>query len=259
ITGEMEVINPMADDSCGTYSGEKIIARLKVGDVVGEMGLFRGAPRSATVIARSPGEMLPINQKMIKRLQFLYPGTANQFFFNLVTILCDKLDRMTQCYAAESFMNIDTGQFSARGFFEILEKQIALAKRYHIDLSLCLMEIRFNGKAGALDSFDKDEILGIAGRILCSTIRKSDLLGRLESNLFGILFIHSNFQKTREVCSRMEERIKEEAMKAKGSMIDVVSGIAEFTHDVREEEMEFLSFVKKAHTALEKEKSFLKG
>ncbi|MFH1102193.1 MAG: MMPL family transporter [Pseudomonadota bacterium] len=252
ISGNMDVINPLADDACGSYSGEKVIAGLKVGDVVGEMGLFRGAPRSATVVATSPGEMLPINQKMIKRLQFLYPGTANQFFFNLVTILCDKLDRMTQCYAAESFMNMDTGQFSARGFFEILEREVDLARRYKVDLSLCLMEVEFKTDGGGLDPFTKDEILGIAGRVLCSTIRKSDLLGRLESNLFGIIFLYSNVEKAQEICARMGRQIKKEALDKKGANLTVNNGIVGYTPGDVSDETELLSFIKKANSALEK-------
>jgi predicted RND superfamily exporter protein len=59
---------------------QKCIARVGTGDILGEMGLLRSAPRSATVVATKPSELLPINWKVIRRLQWLYPPTCPQVF-----------------------------------------------------------------------------------------------------------------------------------------------------------------------------------
>ena len=65
------------------------------------------SPRSATVIATSPVELLTINWKMVKRMQWLYPPTAHRFFFNLMGIVCDRLENLTECFA-EIKMRADT-------------------------------------------------------------------------------------------------------------------------------------------------------
>jgi CRP-like cAMP-binding protein len=70
--------------------------------VVGEMGMIRSCERSATVVAATSAELLQINERMIKRLQWLYPPTAHRFFFNLMGILCDRLQNLTDCYLEET-------------------------------------------------------------------------------------------------------------------------------------------------------------
>ena len=108
LSGTMDVIDPVnngqpdAPPEC-----QVLINQLKSGDVLGEMGFFRSAPRSATVIATSPVELLNINWKMVKRLQWLYPPTAHRFFFNLMGIVCDRLENLTECFA-EIKMQADT-------------------------------------------------------------------------------------------------------------------------------------------------------
>jgi hypothetical protein len=73
------------------------------------MGFFRSAPRSATVIATSSVELLKINWKMVKRLQWLYPPTAHRFFLNLMGIVCDRLEHLTECFAEIKMLNDSTG------------------------------------------------------------------------------------------------------------------------------------------------------
>jgi hydrophobe/amphiphile efflux-3 (HAE3) family protein len=100
ISGAMDVVDPVTDRETGeTFGNPVLINQLKTGDVLGEMGFLRSVPRSATVIATQPVELLKINRKMIKRLQWLYPPTAHKFFFNLMTLICDRLDRLTQRFA----------------------------------------------------------------------------------------------------------------------------------------------------------------
>jgi hypothetical protein len=100
ISGAMDVVDPVTDPDTGEiFAKPVLINQLKAGDVLGEMGFLRSVPRSATVIATQPVELLKINRKMIRRLQWLYPPTAQKFFFNLMTLICDRLDRLTQLFA----------------------------------------------------------------------------------------------------------------------------------------------------------------
>jgi predicted RND superfamily exporter protein len=102
ISGKLEVVGGAAQDINGINRPTRVIATLDAGDVVGEMGMIRSCERSATVVAATSTELLQINERMIKRLQWLYPPTAHRFFFNLMGILCDRLQNLTECYLEET-------------------------------------------------------------------------------------------------------------------------------------------------------------
>ena len=102
ISGRLEVVGGSDQDMNGIHHPGRVIATLTAGDVVGEMGMIRSCERSATVVAATPAELLQINERMIKRLQWLYPPTAHRFFFNLMGILCDRLQNLTECYLEET-------------------------------------------------------------------------------------------------------------------------------------------------------------
>ncbi len=100
VSGTVDVFDPVRDDDLECRSESRVlINQLQTGDVLGEMGFLRSAPRSATVVATSPVELLKINWKMIKRLQWLYPPTAQKFFLNLMGVVCDRLESLTECFA----------------------------------------------------------------------------------------------------------------------------------------------------------------
>ena len=100
ISGAVNVLDSVIDRKTGRNVGKPVLINaLKTGDVLGEMGFLRSVPRSATVVASEPTELLQINWKMMKRLQWLYPPTAHQFFFNLMSLICDRLDRLTRLFS----------------------------------------------------------------------------------------------------------------------------------------------------------------
>ena len=101
ISGKLEVVGESQDINV-INRPDRVIATLTAGDVVGEMGMIRSCERSATVVAATSAELLQINERMIKRLQWLYPPTAHRFFFNLMGILCDRLQNLTECYLEET-------------------------------------------------------------------------------------------------------------------------------------------------------------
>ena len=118
ISGNMDVFDLVANGKSDETSDNRIlINQLKSGDVLGEMGFFRSAPRSATVVATSPVELLNINWKMVKRLQWLYPPTAHRFFFNLMGIVCDRLENLTECFAEIKMHAENLGQVDKSKFF----------------------------------------------------------------------------------------------------------------------------------------------
>jgi CRP-like cAMP-binding protein/predicted exporter len=72
------------------------------GDVVGEMGALRQAPRSADVVVREPTEYLMVDEAFLERLRRRYPRTAAVVLLNLARILSDRLEQTTAGLSSET-------------------------------------------------------------------------------------------------------------------------------------------------------------
>jgi len=65
ISGQLNVVEYGQDKNpAQRHDIQKLITKLSIGDMVGEMGLLRNAPRSATVMASKESELLQINWKV---------------------------------------------------------------------------------------------------------------------------------------------------------------------------------------------------
>jgi predicted RND superfamily exporter protein len=63
------------------------VNQLKVGDVIGEMGLISSGYRCVSVLAVASGEVLALGREHLAHIRRLHPRTASQFFANLSAIL----------------------------------------------------------------------------------------------------------------------------------------------------------------------------
>jgi predicted acylesterase/phospholipase RssA/CRP-like cAMP-binding protein len=75
-----------------TPGGSRIVARLRRGEVIGEMSLVTGEPRSATVVANVPTEVLELDQRSFTALLAEYP----RILANLSRILSRRLARQNK-------------------------------------------------------------------------------------------------------------------------------------------------------------------
>ena len=211
------------------------------GDILGEMGLLRGVPRSATVIATEPCDYLEINLKMIKRLQWLYPPTANRFFMNLMTILCDRIEAVTNSFACESIVDDLTGWYNRRGFINILETEIHRSRRYQEHLALCLMGIDLEVSDKRMSFEIKDKNFRLIGQTLSTLIRKSDYLGRLDAETFALLMPQTSALKAEPVCNRLRDLLLKKKLDSDGIRLDVALGIVDFDHQSKETALQILT------------------
>ncbi|MFC1829294.1 MMPL family transporter [Thermodesulfobacteriota bacterium] len=234
ISGSMDVIDPMSDDEDQPLDIQKRIARLEAGDVLGEMGLLRSAPRSATIVAAESGEYLQINLKMIKRLQWLYPPTAQKFFFNLMTILCDRLEAATQCITEGSILDDITGWYNRKGFLNVIETEVHRSRRYKENLSLCLMEIDIEFADPQMQYDLKERNFRSLGETLNCLIRKSDALGRLDDQTFALLMPQTSAQQAEPVCKRLKELLLAKRLETDGIRLKVSLGVSGLNYDAEE-------------------------
>jgi diguanylate cyclase (GGDEF)-like protein len=222
ISGELDVLDPIADPEA-TDPGcvHQLIRRLHVGDVVGEMGLLRAARRSATVVGKRSGELLRINMKMIKRLQWLYPPTAHRFFLNMLNILCDRLESATNCMAQLSFEDDLTHLCNRRGFVKILEAETYRSQRFSEPLSVLVMTVDFAATGGLPDLDLQDRVLKEICSRLFSDIRRCDTFGRLDQRTFALLMPRTSPEKGRTVQRRLQALLDRGRFESGGVRADV--------------------------------------
>jgi len=72
------------------------LRQLARGDVIGEMGLLRGRPRSADVVVVQDAEYLVIDGPSLQRIRRRHPRIASVLLFNLSLMLSDRLENTTE-------------------------------------------------------------------------------------------------------------------------------------------------------------------
>jgi diguanylate cyclase (GGDEF)-like protein len=209
ISGGFDVID--YDPACTLSSHEgiqKCISKVGTGDILGEMGLLRSAPRSATVMATKDSELLPINWKVIQRMQWLYPPTAQKFFVNMLGILCDKVERLTTCLANESLVDDLTGLNNRKGFIRSLKQEVNRAQRLKETLVMATIGVDFFDASGnPVDRIKNDVLRGI-GDALTHTIRRCDMVGRADTNIFAVLISSGTGNDASVVMQRLRNEIE---------------------------------------------------
>lgn len=70
---------------------EQVLARIGAGDFLGEMSLFGGSRRSATVQADADAELLTLDREALRRLTEQSPRAAAAFFEALVQVFVERL------------------------------------------------------------------------------------------------------------------------------------------------------------------------
>jgi diguanylate cyclase (GGDEF)-like protein len=251
ISGEMEVVDLAEDDlRDGRQASKRVIATLEAGDVVGEMGMIRSCERSATVIATKETELLQINDRMIRRLQWLYPPTAHRFFFNLMTILCDRLEKLTRFYLEETVTDRITGLYTHDFFLTMLEKEIARSSRYKTPLSLFILDLdnladliaRYGQREG-------DRLIADIGRLFSRHLRVEDFLCRYDTGQFAGMLTHIDADKAHAFCNRMKILISGTPFQIEGESVHVRMrfGISSLTP---ESDTDLKTLMAAAHEAL---------
>ncbi len=232
ISGTMDVYDPVSqDDSEPMSTNQVLINQLKTGDTLGEMGFLRSVPRSATVVATSPVELLQINWKMIKRLQWLYPPTAQKFFLNLMGITCDRLENLTECFSEIKMQEDSNKLYNRLDFLKTLDTEIQRARYCRTSLSFCLLKIAFEEQQSDLDNTLKDRIIRSMGYIFSENIRDWDTLHRYDGQSYALLLPQTSIDEARSLGDRLKRISAESILKTDGLRAKFEFGWAEFSHE----------------------------
>jgi CRP-like cAMP-binding protein len=98
ITGTVQISVPSVDGK------DTVFAQLAVGEIVGEVALLDGRPRSADVAAVTDCELMVINRRDFVPLIHDHPELA----FRLIDILCEKLRRTNDQVERVTFLDLPT-------------------------------------------------------------------------------------------------------------------------------------------------------
>jgi diguanylate cyclase (GGDEF)-like protein/PAS domain S-box-containing protein len=103
-----------------------------------------------------------------------------------------------------------TGLFNRRHFMDLCGVEIDRARRYGHSLSLLMMDIDFfksvNDKHGHGVG---DETLRFVSRIAASNLRKTDIIGRLGGEEFGLLLLETDLSGARAVGEKVRQSIEQ--------------------------------------------------
>jgi diguanylate cyclase (GGDEF)-like protein len=244
VSGAMDVFDPEIEgDPDGEFGSHKLLNQIKTGDVIGEMGFLRAVPRSATVIATQPVELLKINWKMIKRLQWLYPPTAHKFFFNLMTLICDRLENLTECFSEIKVLDDSTGLYDRENFLKILDAEIERSQRYQVGLAVSLIQFDFDGVTPARDNLETERILRKLGKAFSAQIRKCDTLGRFDHRTFALLMPHSSAAEAQPFCNRLKLIFEKTCNEIDCLQLKLTLGSADFVPGTDESGLDLISKV----------------
>jgi hypothetical protein len=70
----------------------QVVGLLRRGDVFGEIGLILSQRQPLDFVATEDVEVIAINELFLRRIKWRYPRIAAQIFFNLTTIVTDRLE-----------------------------------------------------------------------------------------------------------------------------------------------------------------------
>lgn len=209
VSGALNILDTCTrNDADFTYDVHRLINRLTAGEVVGEMGFFRSNRRSATVVAAEPTELLQINWKMIKHLQHRNPTAAQPFFLNLMNTICDRLESISPGLTDQSQVDDLTGLYNKQGFVQLLDAEASRAQRYGDDLTLCLIGVDFAMESGQPDPRTQKVMIRAICQRLAGEIRRTDKLGRIDSQLFAMLAPRTSKAQAGIICQRLRNALR---------------------------------------------------
>jgi CRP-like cAMP-binding protein len=230
ISGTMDVVDPVSQDDSDSLSKSRIlIHQLKTGDTLGEMGFLRSVPRSATVVATSPVELLQIDWKMIKRLQWLYPPTAQKFFINLLGVTCDRLENLTECFSEIKMQGDSSKLYNRLDFLKIFDTEIQRARHCCTSLSCCLLKIKFEELKSGLDDTAQDRIIRYMGNIFSEQIRDWDTLHRYDRQSYALLMPQTTIDEAQHLGNHLKRISEESILTTNGQRAKLEFGWAEFS------------------------------
>jgi diguanylate cyclase (GGDEF)-like protein len=197
-SGRVRVVEATADGQA-----EMLLGEIGKAEVLGEVGILRDQPRSATVIAVDRVHCLVLRRRDFVKVLAESPELANGLLRVLAARLYDA-DRKLARYAPDPL----TGLASRRSFHEHYRRLAAGARRRKSGLLLLAIDV-VNLKA-VNDGFGYtlgDEVLRTVADALGEATRRSDVVARYGGDEFAALLLDAEPKDTESVIARVTEKL----------------------------------------------------
>jgi diguanylate cyclase (GGDEF)-like protein len=180
VDGLVQVIYP-------STTGDFELARLGAGDFFGEMALLNDKPRSATVRALCPVDVLTLDREDFRRLVAETPGIALRILAALSTRIRNA-DEQISTLSEQAVRDPLTGLLNRRAFQERLSEEVDRARRYDSRFALILLDVdHFKSINDMLGHITGDQVLSWVGRLLLEHTRAADAPFRVGGEEFAIV------------------------------------------------------------------------
>lgn len=118
--------------------------------------------------------------------------------------------RLLSALRSLSLIDDLTGLYNRRGFLELGDQYLKLARRSSRDVTLVYLDLdRFKTINDTLGHHVGDRALVKVADILRNTFRRSDVLARIEGDEFGVLALDTSPEDARALVERVRERFHE--------------------------------------------------
>lgn len=140
--------------------------------------------------------------------------------------LKQEMDRAIQKMAEMATRDELTDLYNRKYFMDVLEREVASAKRYEKDLSVCMIDLdglkKINDTYGCAAG---DSILKEFANIIKKSIRKSDLLCRYGSEKFAIILTCTDGEKAQLFGERIRKKVETHPFKYNNLKLNITISI----------------------------------
>jgi diguanylate cyclase (GGDEF)-like protein len=115
-----------------------------------------------------------------------------------------------------------TGIYNRRHFFEVAEKQFALAERNKHPLSALIVDLdHFKQVNDTYGHMVGDQVLHETARLMCAALRESDIIGRYGGEEFSILLPETATKAAVYVAERLVTQVSETQIETEGGKLTI--------------------------------------
>jgi len=129
-------------------------------------------------------------------------------FFVVVTELMSRQRRALERERTLARTDVLTGVLNGRAFTEMLEAELARARRYERPFSLAYVDLdNFKTVNDRFGHSTGDDLLQTVAKMLLASVRRTDTVARLGGDEFGVLFPETPGAPARRAADTMRERL----------------------------------------------------
>lgn len=202
LDGQVQVVYP-------SRNSDFELARLGPGDFFGEMALLNDKPRSATVRALTPVDLLVLDKEDFRRVVTDTPGLA----LSLLSTLSGRIrsaDEQISSLSDQAVRDSLTGLLNRRAFQERISEEVDRARRYGANFSLIVIDLdHFKEINDTLGHGVGDQVLAWVGRILAEHTRAADTPFRIGGEEFAVLCPSTPPAMARHAAERLVQVVAE--------------------------------------------------